>query len=410
MPRLPTPGGDSGSWGDILNEYLSVSHEGDGTLKASAKADKVSKSGDTMTGPLTLSGAPSSGSHATTKDYVDGVAVGSHTHVLTAGATDVTASAAELNVLDGITASTTELNYTDGVTSSIQTQLDLKADQTALDGKVADAINDGTTTVAPSQNAVFDALSGKAADNAVVKLAGDQTVAGVKTFTSSPLIPEPPTIAAQAAPKSYVDDEIIALPSLEDGVAPNDEIAWDTSVGGTVTPTLSHTPRVLGIGIGVAAGFSGSTAEISLLSSTITPSPNTVIATDRLYFKAWGFLTNVNVAAQTFQFKIKVGSSIVYDFGAISVVPNASLRMWRIECECRVTSSGGGGLGLGIGVISIGEPGATANTTIVRHIAITPQAVDLTSWPAIDITLTTSITSVNLLTACYSLDVMRLRA
>ena len=35
----------------------------------------------------------------------------------------VTATAAELNVLDGITASTAELNYTDGVTSNIQTQL-----------------------------------------------------------------------------------------------------------------------------------------------------------------------------------------------------------------------------------------------------------------------------------------------
>ena len=39
---------------------------------------------------------------------------------------DVTATATEINVLDGITASTTELNYVDGVTSSIQTQLDNK--------------------------------------------------------------------------------------------------------------------------------------------------------------------------------------------------------------------------------------------------------------------------------------------
>lgn len=38
----------------------------------------------------------------------------------------VTATATELNVLDGITASTTELNYVDGVTSSIQTQLNNK--------------------------------------------------------------------------------------------------------------------------------------------------------------------------------------------------------------------------------------------------------------------------------------------
>lgn len=39
----------------------------------------------------------------------------------------ITASAAELNVLDGITATVKELNYTDGVTSNIQTQLNNKA-------------------------------------------------------------------------------------------------------------------------------------------------------------------------------------------------------------------------------------------------------------------------------------------
>ena len=38
----------------------------------------------------------------------------------------VTADATELNVLDGITATTAELNYTDGVTSAIQTQLDAR--------------------------------------------------------------------------------------------------------------------------------------------------------------------------------------------------------------------------------------------------------------------------------------------
>ncbi len=41
----------------------------------------------------------------------------------------ITATDAEINVLDGITASTAELNYTDGVTSNIQTQLDGKVDE-----------------------------------------------------------------------------------------------------------------------------------------------------------------------------------------------------------------------------------------------------------------------------------------
>lgn len=33
MARLPTPGGDSGDWGSILNEFLGVAHEDDGELK-----------------------------------------------------------------------------------------------------------------------------------------------------------------------------------------------------------------------------------------------------------------------------------------------------------------------------------------------------------------------------------------
>lgn len=33
MSRLPTPGSDAGTWGQILNEYLSTAHNNDGTLK-----------------------------------------------------------------------------------------------------------------------------------------------------------------------------------------------------------------------------------------------------------------------------------------------------------------------------------------------------------------------------------------
>lgn len=34
--RLPTPGGDDGDWGDILNGFLQVAHNADGTLQANA--------------------------------------------------------------------------------------------------------------------------------------------------------------------------------------------------------------------------------------------------------------------------------------------------------------------------------------------------------------------------------------
>lgn len=51
MAHLPTPGGDNGNWGDILNDFLTTSHNGDGTLKTSA----VNASGGQ--GPVGANGA-----------------------------------------------------------------------------------------------------------------------------------------------------------------------------------------------------------------------------------------------------------------------------------------------------------------------------------------------------------------
>lgn len=51
----------------------------------------------------------------------------SNPHGVTLAQLGITATATELNTLDGITATVTELNYVDGVTSNIQTQLNAKA-------------------------------------------------------------------------------------------------------------------------------------------------------------------------------------------------------------------------------------------------------------------------------------------
>lgn len=69
------------------------------------------------------------------------------------GGVEVTATPAELNILDGVTATTAEINYLDGVTSNIQTQLDAKqASGSYLTGNETitlsgDASGSGTTSI-----------------------------------------------------------------------------------------------------------------------------------------------------------------------------------------------------------------------------------------------------------------------
>jgi len=83
-------------------------------------------------------------------------------NITAADISDVTATAAELNALDGITATVTELNYTDGVTSAIQTQLDAKMDETnpsitagtIVEDTYAWATTTGAVTIEPDNGSI----------------------------------------------------------------------------------------------------------------------------------------------------------------------------------------------------------------------------------------------------------------
>ncbi len=59
-PRLPNPGGDQGSWGSILNEYLEVEHNSDGSLKDVARSADLNVKANTAD----LSTVATTGSYA----------------------------------------------------------------------------------------------------------------------------------------------------------------------------------------------------------------------------------------------------------------------------------------------------------------------------------------------------------
>jgi hypothetical protein len=108
MARLPNPGSDNGTWGDILNDFLTVEHNADGTLRIRTDPALTSKASDSAvvhnTGAESIAGtktfqaspvvpAPTLGSHATNKTYVDSA--------VASGAPDATTSSKGLVQLAG---------------------------------------------------------------------------------------------------------------------------------------------------------------------------------------------------------------------------------------------------------------------------------------------------------------------
>lgn len=171
--------------------------------------------------------------------------------------TDVTATASEVNVLDGITASTTELNYTDGVTSNIQTQLNGKQD-TLVSGTNIKTINNqsilgsgdieiqsGTNTLYFYENVTGTTLNTgiTLSNNNLVfkngvgplKLGQDYTINGtVITFTTSITSGARIGLLVGLA-QTIVIDNIATLTSDQSSYTLNPNIEYKVSIGSSVS-------------------------------------------------------------------------------------------------------------------------------------------------------------------------------
>lgn len=95
MTRLPTPGGDDGQWGAILNDFLTRAHETDGALKADSITESMLASGVTtkLNGGVSSVNAKTGDVTLAASDV--GAATLTHVHAIA----DVTGLQAQLSAL-----------------------------------------------------------------------------------------------------------------------------------------------------------------------------------------------------------------------------------------------------------------------------------------------------------------------
>lgn len=200
MSRLPNPGSDDGTWGTILNEFLSVEHNVDGTLKVAGSlgdkaddADTLHNTGNELVGGTKTFSAspvvptPSLGSHAANKTYVD--------TALSAGAPDATTSSKGIVQLAGDlggSASNPTVPALAGKEPTITATSSAdyyRGDKTfqPLDKSAVGLANVDNTSDAnkPVSSATQTVLNLKANDSDVVHTTGTESIAGAKTFSDS---------------------------------------------------------------------------------------------------------------------------------------------------------------------------------------------------------------------------------
>ncbi len=192
MARLPTAGSDDGTWGDILNDFLSIAHNVDGTIKNNAVSTSKLATTNSPTDGTVL--GYNSGNMSWTATSGGGGAVTSVNGQT--GAVSLTKTDVGLSSVDNTS------DVAKPVSTAVQTALNAKADMSSL-ATVAGTGNYTDLSNKPTIPTVADASSSV---KGIVQLTGD-----LGGTAASPTVPglttKEPTITAGSTAQYWRGDK-----------------------------------------------------------------------------------------------------------------------------------------------------------------------------------------------------------
>jgi hypothetical protein len=257
VTRLPIPGHDDGTWGDILNDYLSVEHNSDGTLK---KAADIQAAKDTATAAQQ-----------------------------TATSAQTTANSAEQAANKGQANGYAPLDGARKIPSANLPAASPTPDATTTSRGVIQLAGDLSGTAA---SPTVPGLAAKATDSTVVHLAGTETITGDKNFTGALTKGGQAVILAndtRLTDTRTPTDNSVATTKLQDGAVTAAKIA-DATISASKFDSTTNT--YLADAQTAVQSVNGKTGQaVSLVASDLSAAPNTRLVTTGTGLTGGGNLT-----------------------------------------------------------------------------------------------------------------------
>lgn len=296
----------------------------------------------------------------------------------------ITAATVELNVLDGITATTTELNYVDGVTGNIQTQLNAKAPVTSpvLTGTPkAPTASAGTNTTQIATTAfVQTAVNNGIADSDAMIIKGtvgiinaDGTVTDLPTTYKTGWTYRVMSNGTYAGQICEIGDLVIALADRTgSGNLDSDWCVVQTNIDGAITEVKSGDAYISYNQSGSVVTITHNNVARTNTTSTASPAHGgTFTAVKSVTSDAKGHITTVDTETVTLPV---YGTATASANGLMSSTDKSKLN--GISSGAEVNQNAFSNITVGTATVSADSKTDTLTLVAGNNVTITPDAAN----------------------------------